>query len=225
MVTPILLVTPTLSEYAAVRAAIADMLPSGNVKLRTCGIGADAVRSLCGRLEDAAGSLRGIALVGWAGGLHPDLAVGDIVLADVTQNLQGQRIPCTVVPLPDAKVGPLLTVSEPLLTPESKEAARGSSALAVEMEAYPLASWAWTHHIPFAHARVILDTADESLPDLGNALDPFGRVHPGHLAWRLLTRPRSIPLLLRLAYRTRVLAPILGRIARAIVQSWPTQSL
>ncbi len=51
-------------------------------------------------------------------------------------------------------------------TPQAKRDAQRSGALAVEMEAYPLAAWAAAHRLLFIHARVILDAVDESLPDL-----------------------------------------------------------
>jgi hypothetical protein len=89
------------------------------------------------------------------------------------------------------------------------------------MEAYPLAAWARAHNLPFVHARVILDAADEALPDLGDALDPLGRPHPGRLARRTLLHPGLAIAALRLVGRVRRLGPALGEVARAVVQSWP----
>ncbi len=214
--TSVLLVTPTSSEYATVRAAIGARLTPGRLALVRCGMGMDAAVALCRRLEDAEWSGT-LALLGWAGGLSPDLAAGDCVIADAALDGKGHRVLLTAPDLPGVAAGPVLCVPEPLATPQAKRDAQRSGALAVEMEAYPLAAWAAAHRLPFIHARVILDAVDESLPDLGDALNAQCRVHPGRLARRLLARPRTIFNVLWMARRVRVLGPVLGWLARAVV--------
>jgi hypothetical protein len=118
-------------------------------------------------------------------------------------------------------VGALLTSSTVLATPQAKRAASQCGALAVEMEAYPLAAWARMHDLPFVHARVILDPAGEAVPDLNGALDPMGRPYPGRLARRLLLHPGLAVSALRLMGRVRTLGPTLGRVTRAVVRGWP----
>lgn len=219
----ILLITPTFSEYTPARAAVADLLKEGELELQVCGMGQASATALCQRLAGRAGELRGLALIGWAGGLCSELTAGDRVLAEAALDVQGRRAPCTVIDLPGARVGALLTVPAPLLTRQAKSAAWGSGALAVEMEAFPLAVWAKAHDLPFVHARVILDPVHETLPDLGDALDTFGRVRPGRLVRRLLAQPRLLLDLLHLARRWQTLNPILGQLARAVAQAWPRQ--
>ena len=89
MMTPFLLLAPTLSESAPIRAAVADGLARGELELSVCGIGQMCATSLCERL-DRTGWLGCIALIGWAGGLRLDLAAGDVVLADAALNVLGQ---------------------------------------------------------------------------------------------------------------------------------------
>lgn len=214
---PLLLVAPTLSEYTLVRAAVADRLAEGELQLAACGMGPACAAALCQQLEKAGWS-GCMALIGWAGGLSSDLDTGDSVLADAALDTRGQRAPCTVVPLPGLAAGTLLSTPAPLLIPQAKRAAQSCGALAVEMEAYTLAAWACAHHLPFIHARVILDAAGEALPDLGDALDAFGRVRPGRLARRALAQPRLAFELLRLARRLKALEPRLGALARAILE-------
>ena len=216
---PLLLLAPTLSEYAPVRAALADRLANGELQLAAFGIGQSCATTLCERLESTGWSGR-MALIGWAGGLCSDLTAGDVVLANAALNVQGQSTPCMAVSLPGARVGALLSVPAPLLTPQAKRTAQSCGALAVEMEAYPLAAWAWAHDLSFIHARVILDTVGETWPDLGDALDVLGRVRPGRLATRLLARPRLALDLLRFARRMKGLDPILGALALAISDLW-----
>jgi cell wall-associated NlpC family hydrolase len=77
----------------------------------------------------------------------------------------------TVMSLPGAKIGALLAVAAPILTPPAKHATRihaalASSPVAVEIEAYPLAEWAWRHMVSFIHAAVTLVVA-EAMEALG----------------------------------------------------------
>jgi nucleoside phosphorylase len=217
---PLLFITPTLSEYTPVTAALAGPLAQGRVRVEMCGIGPARAAAFAEGLERS-GPWSGLVLLGWAGGLWPDLAVGDMVLADAVLDVRGQRIGCVAIELAGARCGPLLTVGEVLRTPEAKRAARASGTLAVEMEAYPLAAWAAAHSVPFLHARVISDAVDDPLPDLGDALDAFGRVRPGRLMRLLLTRPRLVADLWPLMRSLRRLRPALGALAVAILAAWP----
>jgi adenosylhomocysteine nucleosidase len=218
---PLLLVVPTRSEISAVRAAVADRVAGGSVRLVLCGMGPACVSALSHRVEGL-GPVDAILLLGWAGGLDPELRAGDVVVADAAVNHQGERLPLPVLDLPGARVGTLLTVPEPLVTPEAKHDAWRRGALAVEMEAYPLAMWAATRELPLYHARVILDAAHEALPDLGDALDAYGRVRPIRLARRLMARPRAAVSLPALARRVREVAPVLRSLAHAAAGAWST---
>ncbi|MCJ7622597.1 MAG: hypothetical protein MUO76_03770, partial [Anaerolineaceae bacterium] len=106
------------------------------------------------------------------------------------------------------------------LTPQEKDTLRSSGALALEMEAYPFAAWAHARGLPFMHARVVLDTVEESLPDLGSALDTFGRANLFQFAKRLCAAPRLIGQLFHLYRRIQILNPALNRLARDVAQSW-----
>jgi nucleoside phosphorylase len=218
-----LLITPTHSEYTAVRAALDDRLAQGRLGLTQCGMGMAAAAALCRRLERS-GWTGAMALLGWAGGLSPDLAAGDCVVANAALDTQGHCVPLPAPDVPGATVGSMLCVPAPLATPQAKRYALrsgGTGAVAVEMEAYPLAVWAAARAVPFIHARVILDTVDEALPDLGDALDAQGRVRPLRLIARLVARPRTVVSLLWLARRVRELDQALGTLARAVVALAP----
>ena len=87
----------------------------------------------------------GVALLGWAGGLRDDLAVGDIVIVDRALAAGRSDVDCLALPLPGtARVhrGPVLTADHVVAAPAAKRAAAACGALAVEMEAHPLATWA-----------------------------------------------------------------------------------
>jgi nucleoside phosphorylase len=214
----ILLVTPTPLEYGAVRAAILDWIMDGSVRLERCGIGPEQARDYCQRLNDRL-NFHWLVLIGYAGGLSQDLQPGDLILADTALASGQPQIACTTLSIPGAVIGPVLTVPKLLATPESKYAALPRGAVAVEMEAYSLAAWARIHNLPFVHARVILDGADEHVPDLGSSLDPFGHPRIVQLLFLLLKRPPLAPQLLSFAWRVNSLKPRLGACARAVVGS------
>jgi len=138
------------------------------------------------------------------------------VVADTALDEGGRRVPCTAVPVSGATRGPILTVAAPLLTAADKAVRQACGALAVETEAYPVATWAATRGVPFVHARIILDAVDQSLPDLDDAVDSFGQIQFVTLARRLLLRPALTVSLMGLARQTRALEPALGTLARQV---------
>jgi nucleoside phosphorylase len=214
----ILMVTPTPMEYRAVQAAAGEWLADGTVRLERCGMGPKQATEYCQRLDDRA-NFDWLVLVGYAGSLTRDLQPGDLILADTALTSGQTQMPCTTFSIPETVTGPVLTVPKLLATPESKYVALACGALAVEMEAYPLAAWARTHNLPFVHARIILDGVDERVPDLGSSLDPFGRPRIAQLLLQLLKRPPLAPQLLSFAWRVNSLRPRLGACARAVVGS------
>jgi len=215
-----LLITPTQAEYRAVGASLRGLLAAGSLELVMCGIGPECAARLGRRLDEREELPSGLALVGVAGGLDPALAAGVVVLASAAWDDEGRCAPCTIISLPGAVVGPLLTVRRALYTPAEKAAQqRAAGALAVEMEAYPLAAWAAERGLPFVHARVILDAFDETLPDLGDALDEYGRVRTPGMVGHLLGHPSHAASLVRLLRRSQAVAPALGRLAQAVVRA------
>jgi len=165
----------------------------------------------------------GLALIGWAGGLSPELRAGEVIIARSTMNSRGELRPCKVIPLTNAIEGSILTVPAPALTSQDKSKHQDSGAIAVEMEGYPLAAWAQARGLPFIHARVVLDELDENLPDLESVLDIFGRIYPFKFFIRLLAKPHLIGQLFHLNRRIRILNPSLKDLSRAVTKFWFNQ--
>ncbi len=214
-----LLITPSQAEYRIVETTLRDYLAAGSLEVVMSGIGPDCAAAFCRQLEARRRLPSVVALVGVAGGLDPALAAGDTVLASAVLDEEGRQVPCALIPLSGASVGPMLTVSRALYTPAEKTAALDTGALAVEMEAYPLAAWAAESGLPFIHARVILDAFDEILPDLGDLLDAYGRVRPAELVRHLLAHPSHVASLIRLLRRSQAISPALGRLAGLITDA------
>jgi adenosylhomocysteine nucleosidase len=208
---PLYLVAPTTSEYAAMRPAAARAGES--VRLVLSGMGPERVSRAC---EEMAGA-RSVALVGWAGAIDPQLLVGDVVVAAAVVNEEGERIECTPFELRGARTGVVLTVATPLMGPEEKRTAWHGGAIAAEMEGFALARWAAQRGVPLVHVRIILDAAGESLPALGDALDPYGRIRPARLVRQLSARPGLVLGLVRYGIRVCTLSRRLAAIAAALV--------
>jgi adenosylhomocysteine nucleosidase len=202
-----------------IRRSVAGSEAEGALETTMCGIGPECAARFARRLEERTELPSGMALVGVAGGLDASLAAGDIVLASAALDEEGRQAPCTVLSLPGAAIGPIVTVHRAVYTPAEKAAARSTGALAVEMEAYPLAAWAMQRMLPFVHARVILDSVDEALPDLGDVLDDYGQLRPGKLLRQLVGRPSRIASLVGLQRGMQAVAPALGRLAQAVVEA------
>jgi nucleoside phosphorylase len=214
----LILVAPTFQERAVVYSAVRDFATTGDVEVHACGIGPAAAQALCRSLDGRIAELRGLALLGWAGGLSPELTAGVVVVGTEAVDARGERAPCRAIDLPGAQTGPMLTVATALRSPEAKASAWDGRILAVEMEAYPLAVWALENGVPFVHARVILDAADESLPDIGDAADEFAHPRWSRLVWRLVREPSMLAGLIQLTRRARAVNPVLGSVARSVVR-------
>jgi nucleoside phosphorylase len=212
---------PTAGEYRVVEAVVRTRrLP---VELRMCGIGPRRAAAICAEFERGARP-RTVALMGWAGGLRDDLVVGDIVIADRALSAGRSDVDCLALPLPGtARVhrGPVLTAGHVIAAPAARRTAAACGALAVEMEAYPLAAWAAQREMPFVHGRVILDTVDDALPALDRVLDGYGRLQIRPLLGALAGRPTLLGEFTRMALRLRGVNRRLAELAEAVVVAMP----
>ncbi len=212
-----LILAPTIFEYNVVRAALAPELATRQLRLAVCGVGEKQARRFCETIGSDLPTC--LALIGWGGGLVPDLPAGAFLLADAALYAGLPPLVCETPSIPGLRTGPILTSLSPLLTPAQKQSAMATRALVVEMEAYPLAAWAAQRHIPFVHARVVLDAWDEALPDLGKGLSDSGQLRPGKFLWQIARQPALLRDLWWLSQRTRRLNGRLGQLAQALAQA------
>ena len=153
---------------------------------------------------------------GFAGGLRPDLKLGDIVFsADGESSLGPALLAGGAKPVKFHCVEKIVTSAA-----EKRGLWRQTGADAVEMESETICAVCREQSIPVAIVRVILDTADEDLPlDFNQLLDADQRMDAGKLAWTLARSPAKISALLRLQKKSaaaaeklaRVLSDVLGR--------------
>lgn len=139
---------------------------------------------------------RGVAVVGYCGGLRADLPPGAVVLADRVKGPAGTvRVGARVLVrardlLPGAEVGPMVTVARPASPAE--KVALGAEVLGVDLESAHLAEELFRRGIPFLVARVVLDSLWEEVPQGLRAARWAGRAL--RCSWTL---GRIAPLLAR----------------------------
>ncbi len=192
------------------------------------GMGA-AAATQAARALVAAGA-QGLLSFGLAGGLDPALGAGAVLLPRAVTDGTGivhraydpwrERLAALTrgrsATHPLIVDGALLSLTEPLRTPVTKSQARArTGAVAVDMESFAIASVAIEQGVKFAVARVVVDTAADSLPrSVLQATDRRGEVSYPALLRGLIRRPPEILDLLRLARRYRVALRALRALAR-----------
>jgi adenosylhomocysteine nucleosidase len=152
-----------------------------------------------------------LAVIGVSGGLAPQLEPGQLIVADTVldgvEPRAGCSWPCTgnealLKTLSSARinavVGPVVTVAEPVLTVEEKQALhRQTGALAVDMESVSVARVAAEAGVNCLVLRAVCDGADRQVPSaLYRMVDGEGRLKVPVLLGELLRRPRLIADLL-----------------------------
>lgn len=110
---------------------------------------------------------RWIISAGLAGGLVPQLAKNDLVVANSVANPTGERLVIDLKLQPEAHlhVGRLLTVDHIVRTPTERHALHAAhDALAVDMESFAVADVCRREKTRFLAIRAVSDTADQELP-------------------------------------------------------------
>ena len=149
--------------------------------------------------------------IGYCGALIPELALGDIVVADSVVYESSEAIIKTTHALDrfftkencEHKFmrGQVLTVDKVISTPHEK-AYLGTKydAIAVDMESFGLARAAEKTGTPFAIARSVCDPMDMHLPDVSSFVSADGVVDPAGLALRLIKKPGDVAKLPQLKF-------------------------
>jgi hopanoid-associated phosphorylase len=180
-----------------------------------CGLGSSV---LAQRLSQAAAQgCCGILSFGTAAGLAPMLQPGDCVLAETiighTETDSGiQRwhtdpawLAALHAALPHARRGIIAGLTEPIRSAAAKQNLyQTSAALAADMESHWGARIAQQYGVPFAACRVIVDSAQRSLPLSATAgLQPDGRTALLPILRALAAHPAELFALLALARDAR----------------------
>ena len=154
----------------------------------------------------------GIISFGIAGGLSPELAAGDCIVASAV--ISGKDVFATdrawaqtlLEAIPNAIHAGVAGVETLLVSPDHKARVRRDTGAAVaDMESHIAAKVAVAHGIPFAACRIVIDAAHRRLP----AAASVGLRHDGTPDVRavcrsVLRQPAQIPDLVRTAFDARV---------------------
>jgi adenosylhomocysteine nucleosidase len=148
---------------------------------------------------------------GFAGGLDPQLAVGDVVFATDDASLREKQNQA------GARLVKFHCAARVAVTAAEKtELRRATGADAVEMESEAIQSLCRERGIPCATVRAISDTANEDLPlDFNQLAKPDLSMHYGKLALAIARSPGKIPDLRRLQKNCRLAAE---RLAAALIK-------
>jgi adenosylhomocysteine nucleosidase len=158
---------------------------------------------------------------GFAGGLNPDLKLGDVVF-----ELAEPQLPSSIIHLrpqllaAGAKPAKFFCADRIAVTVAGKQKLRAETgADAVEMESGAIHAVCRERGISCATVRVISDPAGEDLPLDFNALArPDLSLDYGKLAWAIARSPGKIGALLQLQKKTRLAAE---RLAAVLCQIQP----
>ncbi|MBI4400660.1 MAG: hypothetical protein HY581_03395 [Nitrospirae bacterium] len=145
---------------------------------------------------------------GLAGALRPNIMVGDVII----QSSDPSLVKTAELALKERgipfHVGPLVTVSSPVLTPAARrDLATKSGAIAVDMESQTIAALCRERGIPSLAMKGVSDGIDD---DLSPILGGFESINIPRIALRVLSRPGTWPLAARLARHSYVAADHLG---------------
>lgn len=193
------------------------------------GIGAQAAAGCA--LELVAAGVTALASWGLAGGLDPALRPGTTVLPAEVVSRNGkvwstsrqwcQRLQTLAGSAPGASgilVGGRLLTSPRVIesVADKAEVFRATGAAAVDMESLAIAQVAAMHGLPFIAVRVIIDAADDTVPQcIMTAMSTTGELRIGRLLAGLVYAPADLPALLRLAQRYRLAGRALAAIGRS----------
>jgi adenosylhomocysteine nucleosidase len=177
------------------------------------GIGrANAEKTVRGFLSKNSPAL--VLTCGFAGGLNPDLKLGEVVFETSDENLRVKLVAANAKPAKFFCADRIATTVS-----EKKSLREQTGADAVEMESAAIQEICRERKIPCATVRVISDTAHEDLPlDFNTLAKPDKNLDFGKLFFAIAKSPNKIPKLMALQKKTKFAAQQLAGVLAKIVQ-------
>lgn len=188
------------------------------------GTGAERARRATQALMDAHTPVWVIS-AGFSGALHPDLQLGDIVVANSIVDTAGQELQVDVKMTPDPErgwhVGRILMAGEIVRSvSEKRQLAERHDALAVDLESLEVAQVCQQTGTRFMAVRVISDDLSHDLPpEVMSVFGGTGSLRAGAIAGALLKRPSSMKDMWRLRENAQHASERLARFLNVVVPS------
>lgn len=203
--------TPTLVCFAVKEET--KFFKAANCRVLITGMGQKNATE--GLRKELASARPGLVLTcGFAGGLNPKLALGDVVFdADDATGIKAKLIELGASP------GIFHCADKVAITIAEKKSLREATAAdAVEMESYAIRALCREKKIPAATIRVISDAAGEDLPlDFNALMTPDYRLSMAKLLGKLMREPLKIPQLIEFQKRTVFAARQLGELLEKLL--------
>lgn len=153
---------------------------------------------------------------GLAGALSPKVLVGDLIVQSLDSSLSAHAEQVLSQRGMSFHVGPLVTVSKPVLTPEARrEVAASSQAIGVDMESQTIAELCRQRGIRCMAIKGVSDGIED---DLSPILGGFEIVHIPKIARHVLSSPSTWGLAFRMARQSYAAATNLGHGVWATLQ-------
>lgn len=158
-------------------------------------------------------SSKRVLTCGFAGGLNPDLKLGEVVFQTPDENLRAKLLAA------GAKRAEFFCADRVATTVAEKKKLRDeTSADAVEMESAAIHAVCRERGIPCATIRVISDTANEDLPlDFNTFSKPDKSLDFGKLFLSVAKSPGKIGALMRLQKKTKFAAESLAVVLARVI--------
>ena len=173
----------------------------------------NAEKSVRGFLQGCSPKL--VLTCGFAGGLNPDLKIGDVVLEvqSSESTVQNQLIASGAKPVKFICADRIATT-----VAEKQKLRAETGADAVEMESAAIHTVCAERGIPCVTVRVISDTANEDLPlDFNVVSKPDRSLDRGKLLLAIASSPGKIGALMQLRKKTKFAAERLAEVLARIV--------
>lgn len=187
-----------------------------SVHVLVTGMGASAAGCTLARLLEVEHP-RLIIAAGFAGGLNPELKLGQMILDDSDLSEHGLNLsgPAALFH------GKIHSASKVMVTPFEKASLRKeSNADAVDMESSAVRSIARSHRIPMVALRVITDPYNEALPlDFNQFMDTGGSMRYGRLGCHLLRNPSTVSGLIQFQKKLKYAAQQLGETLNSLLDT------
>lgn len=193
--------------------AVTGRLDRAQLALMVTGDGALRARAGLATLLDNL-DVGAVMAIGFAGGLSPDLEVGNLVLAGRITNGTGTAPPPDpemmrrARQLDGVKEGAVLSQAAIAIDPVAKQRlwqeAAEPDGLVVDLESASYARCAAERGIPYLVARVVSDGHNEALPlDFNRFRRADGSLHRGRISRHALMHPSLLPELMQLRERVQ----------------------